>query len=115
MMMRDLKTARSLRYLPFQNIHGPYTCDHKYLPRASLSAPIKLSPDIYSTYSIETERLRPKFKPGGRPVFDRWRQLYAAGDFTAGEMTMFGYMSEMDAAVGEIMAAFKASGKYLLR
>eukprot|EP01046_Picozoa_sp_COSAG06_P005570 COSAG06_NODE_250_length_19080_cov_6.483029_10_plen_40_part_00 len=38
-----------------------------------------------------------------------------AGDFTAGEMTMFGYMSEMDAAVGEIMTAFKASGKYLLR
>ena len=25
---------------------------------------------------------------------------------------MFGYMSEMDAAVGEIMKAFKASGKY---
>ena len=26
----------------------------------------------YSIYSIETKRLRPKFKPGGRPVFDRY-------------------------------------------
>ena len=35
--------------------------------------------------------------------------------FEAGEQTMFGYMSEMDAAVGKIMTAFKASGRYLLR
>ena len=57
-------------YLPFQNIHGPYTCEHKY------------------------------------------RQMYAGKGFTEGEMTMFGYMTEMDTAIGEIMTAFKASGKY---
>ncbi len=57
-------------YLPFQNIHGPYTCDQKF------------------------------------------RNLYAGGKFTDGEMTMFGYMSEMDDAVGKIVTALKASGKY---
>lgn len=42
----------------------------------------------------------------------QYRALYAGKGFTEGEQTMFGYMSEMDAAVGEIMKAFKASGKY---
>ena len=42
----------------------------------------------------------------------QYRALYADKGFTEGEQTMFGYMSEMDAAVGEIMKAFKASGKY---
>lgn len=59
-------------YLPFQNIHGPYTCDKKY------------------------------------------RDLYTAqGDaFTEGEQTMFGYITEMDDAVGIIIDKLKASGRY---
>eukprot|EP01065_Artemidia_motanka_P012589 TRINITY_DN1693_c6_g1_i1.p1 TRINITY_DN1693_c6_g1~~TRINITY_DN1693_c6_g1_i1.p1 ORF type:complete len:545 (+),score=138.71 TRINITY_DN1693_c6_g1_i1:100-1734(+) len=56
-------------YLPFQNIHGPYTCDEKY------------------------------------------RDLYGSG-FTAGEKTMFGYISEMDDAVGVVIAELKSSGRY---
>lgn len=59
-------------YLPFQNIHGPYTCDKKY------------------------------------------RDLYASQGkkFTEGEQTMFGYITEMDTAVGEIIAALKKYGRY---
>ena len=38
--------------------------------------------------------------------------MYAGKGFTPGEMTMFGYMTELDHAVGEIMSAFRASGKY---
>jgi arylsulfatase A-like enzyme len=53
--------ARLLRYLPFQNIHGPYTCDGEY------------------------------------------RAMYAGSKFTDGEQTMFGYITEMDTKVGEIM------------
>jgi len=67
---RNAKATKPwMLYLPFQNIHGPYTCDKKF------------------------------------------RDLYAvpAGKFTAGEQTMFGYVSEMDAAVGKVMAKLKAS------
>ena len=34
------------------------------------------------------------------------------GGFTPGEMTMFGYLTEMDDAVGSIVAALKATGEY---
>lgn len=57
-------------YLPFQNIHSPYTCDA------------------------------------------RFRNQYKPSRFTPGEQTMFGYITELDTAVGTIMQAFKASGKY---
>merc|ERR1719440_1185531 len=59
-------------YLPFQNIHGPYTCDKKYR-------------DQYTSQGSK---------------------------FTEGEQTMFGYITEMDTAVGEIIKALKASGRY---
>jgi len=55
-------------YLPFQNIHGPYTTDVDY-----------------------------------------WQMYMAANNtnghtYTAGEVTMFGYLTEMDYAVGKIVA-----------
>eukprot|EP00937_MAST-01D_sp_MAST-1D-sp2_P004705 g4705.t1 len=59
-------------YLPFQNIHGPYTTQQKFF-------------DLYNT---------------------------SKGGFTPGEMTMFGYLTEMDDAVGSIVAALKATGEY---
>jgi len=59
-------------YLPFQNIHGPYTCDKKYR-------------DQYTSQGAK---------------------------FTDGEQTMFGYITEMDTAVGTVIAALKASGRY---
>lgn len=63
-------------YLPFQNVHSPYTCDQEW--------------------------------------YDKYAAINASGkhSFNAGEMTMFGYMTEMDAAVGEVMTAFHKSGKY---
>eukprot|EP01062_Namystynia_karyoxenos_P009373 TRINITY_DN13324_c0_g2_i1.p2 TRINITY_DN13324_c0_g2~~TRINITY_DN13324_c0_g2_i1.p2 ORF type:complete len:559 (+),score=164.65 TRINITY_DN13324_c0_g2_i1:78-1754(+) len=58
-------------YLPFQNIHGPYTCDPKY------------------------------------------RGMYANNSALNGaEMTMFGYITEMDDAVGHVIAQLKESGRY---
>ena len=59
-------------YLPFQNIHAPYTCDAKY------------------------------------------RGLYEADPkkFSAEEMTIFGYISELDDAVGSVVGALKSSGRY---
>mmetsp|Transcript_97776 Transcript_97776/g.276738 ORF Transcript_97776/g.276738 Transcript_97776/m.276738 type:complete len:561 (+) Transcript_97776:51-1733(+) len=59
-------------YLPFQNIHGPYTCDNKYR-------------DMYASQGTK---------------------------FTDGEQTMFGYITEMDDAVGEIVVALKSSGRF---
>eukprot|EP00928_Gymnodinium_smaydae_P032485 TRINITY_DN23515_c0_g2_i1.p1 TRINITY_DN23515_c0_g2~~TRINITY_DN23515_c0_g2_i1.p1 ORF type:complete len:572 (-),score=65.13 TRINITY_DN23515_c0_g2_i1:309-2024(-) len=56
-------------FLPFQNVHAPYTCD---------------------------------------PVF---RQRYSVGAFSDGERTMFGYISEMDDAVGKVIAQLKTSPK----
>ena len=58
-------------YLPFQNVHAPYTSQQKYV-------------DMYN----DTAR------------------------FTKGEMAMFGYLTEMDDAVGEIVRAIKAMGMY---
>eukprot|EP00035_Acanthoeca_spectabilis_P016511 m.338095 g.338095 ORF g.338095 m.338095 type:complete len:554 (+) comp16533_c6_seq7:3379-5040(+) len=52
-------------YLPFQNIHGPYTCDNEF------------------------------------------RVMYNNSRFTFGEQTMFGYITEMDTKVGEIVAQLK--------
>ena len=60
-------------YLPFQNIHSPYTCDQAWY-------------DMYAHAKAN----------GGH-------------NFTMGEMTMFGYMTEMDAAVGEVVAALRKS------
>ena len=58
-------------YLPFQNIHAPYTCDSDY------------------------------------------RALYEnRTDLDPMEMTVFGYISEMDAAVGAILKTLKESGLY---
>lgn len=54
-------------YVPFQNVHAPYT------------------------------------------VAEEYRQLYATGAFTADERTLFGYISEMDDAVGAIVAALNTS------
>ena len=59
-------------YLPFQNIHAPYTCDAIYRGR----------------YEDRPER------------------------FTADEMTMFGYISELDDAVGNVVSAMKTAGRY---
>ena len=56
-------------YLPFQNVHGPYTTQQKYF-------------DLYANQ-------------GSR--------------FSEGEQTMFGYLTEMDEAVGDIVAAIKAA------
>lgn len=63
-------------YLPFQNIHSPYTCDQVW--------------------------------------YNKYAALNASGEhtFNEGEMTMFGYMTEMDAAVGDVMTAFHKTGKY---
>eukprot|EP00040_Diaphanoeca_grandis_P023814 m.130076 g.130076 ORF g.130076 m.130076 type:complete len:552 (+) comp29456_c0_seq1:134-1789(+) len=55
-------------YLPFQNIHAPYTCEAKY------------------------------------PL------MYNNTNFTVDEQTMFGYISEMDFAVGEIIAKMEDMG-----
>jgi arylsulfatase A-like enzyme len=52
-------------FLPFQNIHGPYT------------------------------------------VEERYRDLYKDSDITDMEMTMWGYISEMDEQVGNVIAALK--------
>ena len=54
-------------YLPFQNIHGPYTTQQKF--------------------------------------FD----LYDDDRFSPGEKTMFGYITELDDAVGSVVAAMKAA------
>ena len=65
------KDSPFLLYLPFQNIHAPYTCDEKF------------------------------------------RQLYEARtDLTPEEMTMFGYITEMDDAVGTIVQQLKDSGRF---
>eukprot|EP00038_Savillea_parva_P008510 m.177434 g.177434 ORF g.177434 m.177434 type:complete len:563 (+) comp14347_c0_seq1:1-1689(+) len=53
-------------YLPFQNIHAPYTCDPQY------------------------------------------RSQYNNSRFTQGEQTMFGYITEVDTKVGEIMTQLKS-------
>lgn len=53
-------------YLPFQNIHGPYTCD----------------PAFFSLYNDSSK-------------------------FTLGEQTMFGYISELDYAIGFVVQALK--------
>jgi len=55
-------------YLPFQNIHGPYTTDVTYY------------------------------------------DMYNSSSFSEGEKTMFGYLTEMDFAVGKIMDTLKAQG-----
>ena len=58
-------------YLPFQNIHGPYTTEKKY------------------------------------------RDLYVNDtSLSANEMTVFGYISELDDAVGDIMTVFKTMESY---
>eukprot|EP01048_Picozoa_sp_COSAG05_P018953 COSAG05_NODE_2869_length_2555_cov_1.455212_2_plen_93_part_00 len=46
--------------------------------------------------------------------FDKYAAVNSSGahTYTTGEMTMFGYMTEMDAAVGEVMGAFRKTGKY---
>ena len=59
-------------YLPFQNIHGPYTCD------AAFRHPYESQPDR----------------------------------FTPGEMTMFGYITELDTAVGAVVHALRDHGRY---
>ena len=56
-------------YLPFQNIHGPYTTQDKF----------------FNLYSDRTK-------------------------FTDGEATMFGYITELDDAVGTIVASLKSTG-----
>ena len=53
-------------YLPFQNIHAPYTTQQRF--------------------------------------FD----MYNDARFSAGEKTMFGYLTEMDSVVGEVVGAIKA-------
>eukprot|EP00656_Telonema_subtile_P051077 TRINITY_DN6788_c0_g1_i1.p1 TRINITY_DN6788_c0_g1~~TRINITY_DN6788_c0_g1_i1.p1 ORF type:complete len:540 (+),score=121.10 TRINITY_DN6788_c0_g1_i1:104-1723(+) len=53
-------------YLPFQNIHGPYTCD-------------------------------PEF-----------HDMFNSSRFTAGEQTIFGYIAELDAAVGRVISQLKS-------
>ena len=57
-------------YLPFQNVHAPYTCD-----AAS-------------------------------------RARYMSSGLTAGEKTIFGYISELDDAVGAVVSALRAHGRY---
>eukprot|EP00050_Salpingoeca_kvevrii_P022789 m.132160 g.132160 ORF g.132160 m.132160 type:complete len:571 (-) comp9828_c0_seq1:170-1882(-) len=57
-------------YLPFQNIHAPYTADAKY------------------------------------------RELYDNAPITEAEKTLFGYISEVDDAIGHVIAALKRSGRY---
>ena len=52
-------------YLPFQNIHGPYTCDPKY------------------------------------------RNLFSNTTLTPEEQTMFGYITELDDAVGHVVKALE--------
>jgi arylsulfatase A-like enzyme len=59
-------------YLPFQNVHSPYTCDHKYR----------------AMYTSQGTR------------------------FTGGEQTIFGYITEMDDAVGDVVAELKATGRF---
>ena len=64
----DAAAAPWFLYLPFQNIHSPYTTDTDY-----------------------------------------WQMYMAANNtnghvYTAGEVTMFGYLTEMDYAVGKIVA-----------
>ena len=59
-------------YLPFQNVHNPYTCDPSY------RAPYEQQPSR----------------------------------FTQAEMTMFGYISELDDAVGVVVRQLHASGRY---
>eukprot|EP00936_MAST-01D_sp_MAST-1D-sp1_P001908 g1908.t1 len=59
-------------YLPFQNIHGPYTTQQKYF-------------DMYDNSSHA---------------------------FSPGEQTMFGYLTEMDDAVGHIIATLKSTAQY---
>ena len=70
---RKTKEAKApfFMYLPFQNIHGPYTTQEKF----------------FNLYSDRTK-------------------------FTEGEATMFGYITELDDAVGTIVAALKSSGAY---
>jgi len=58
-------------YLPFQNIHGPYTTQQKFF-------------DLYRDRS----------------------------QFTEAEATMFGYISELDDAVGSIVAQLKSSNVF---
>jgi arylsulfatase B len=57
-------------YLPFQNVHDPYTVDERY------------------------------------------RDMYEPGRFTEDERTLFGYITEMDDAVGAVAEALNASGRY---
>lgn len=59
-------------YLPFQNVHGPHTCDAKY------RAPYAKFPD----------------------------------KFTAEEMTLFGYITELDTMIGSIVSELKTTGLY---
>jgi len=58
-------------YLPFQNIHGPFTTQQKYF-------------DMYADRS----------------------------KFSEGEATMFGYITELDDAVGAVIEKLKATGAY---
>jgi arylsulfatase A-like enzyme len=67
-------------YLPFQNVHMPYTCDKKYR-------------EMYG-YNESSQ------------------SASESSAFTAGEATLFGYITEMDDAVGDIVAALKRTGAY---
>ena len=58
-------------YLPFQNIHGPYTTQQQFF-------------DLYHDRS----------------------------KFTEGEATMFGYITELDDAVGSIISKLKGVGSF---
>ncbi len=57
-------------YLPFQNVHDPYTVDERY------------------------------------------RELYTPERFTEDERTLFGYITEMDDAVGAVVEAVNESGRH---
>eukprot|EP00730_Choanoeca_flexa_P008226 TRINITY_DN12463_c3_g1_i7.p1 TRINITY_DN12463_c3_g1~~TRINITY_DN12463_c3_g1_i7.p1 ORF type:complete len:543 (+),score=96.31 TRINITY_DN12463_c3_g1_i7:273-1901(+) len=57
-------------YLPFQNIHAPYECDHKYY------------------------------------------NMYPSDKFTDQERVLFGYISELDDAIGHVVQALRNTGQF---
>lgn len=69
---QQLVNSPFFMYLPFQNIHNPYTCDAKYR----------------AMYTKDPDR------------------------FTKNEMTMFGYITELDTMIGNIVAELKATPLY---
>ena len=50
--------------------------------------------------------------PGPYTCDAKYREQYDPSKFTEGEQTMFGYITELDTAVGTIVQALEGSGKY---